>query len=204
MIRWHHAETPFGNIVYTLTSAEIDGAELGTYRAAEWQISGHGAGRLSAAEALTEAPIHGAGSIAPDWDALKAEAQRQAVEAGTPFPDYYTPMPEIVVNGKGYASRVTVDYYGAEQPDYHAHVAGRAFASIDGITDSARTKLSAWFAENREVLISAEIAAQHKRDRLATNLQRAAEALEAAQDALTLAQADYREAARRAAEGATS
>ena len=153
MPHWHHAETPFGNIVYSLTLDPTDGHSAAEKAAT---IYAHGVGTLSAADALT---TNYQGDTVPDWDAMKAEARRIADDAGAPFPAWYSPNPGIVVNGKSYSDGIAATFWRpSERRAKHP-----VWITSGGLTDAADRKLCAWLEEHRAELIDGDAADAERR-----------------------------------------
>ncbi|MEV5068902.1 hypothetical protein MRBLMI12_000458 [Microbacterium sp. LMI12-1-1.1] len=136
MPHWSHTETPFGSIVYATSN-----------RGDVPSITLHGAGELDAAAALTT--DHNGDSV-PNWDAMKAEAKRQAEEAGAPLASWYTPNPSLTINGKSYSDTV----WGELRTDVDG--IDWVYFRNGGLTDAARRKLGAWILENRTALFDGE------------------------------------------------
>lgn len=178
MTHWNYGTTPFGNIVYTIGAPQPDG---------NVSIYAHGAGELSAAEALHE---NFQDDVVPHFDALKAEARRQAEAAGAPHPAWYAPNPQLTVNGKGYHNALTAIRYGEDQPQHRSYYAGKVVVMLDGLTDAARRKLSEWFQENWDVLASPDVVAQHELDRAKSTARHALSTLHEASKALAVARVD--------------
>lgn len=137
MTHWIHAETPFGGIVYQISTRDNDAPNIVI----------HGVGSLTAAEALT---TNHQGDTVPDWDAMKAEARRIADEAGAPLARWYTPNPPLTINSKPYIESIWAEF--RTDADAQPYVWFR----FGGLTEAAQRKLGAWLIENREALTGGE------------------------------------------------
>lgn len=137
MTHWIHTETPFGNIVYQISTPDD---------AAPYLVL-HGVGTLTADRALKS---DYQGDTVPDWDAMKAEARRIADEAGAPLPRWYAPDPPLTINGKTYTRSVWAEF----RTDRTG--APSVFFRMGDLTDAAERKMGAWLLDNREALTGGE------------------------------------------------
>lgn len=182
MTHWEHAETPFGNIIYSLGTPTFlkDDPTAGPSHVKAYIM---GAGSLPAEVALK---LDFRGDRVPDFDALKDHARAVAEAAGQPFAEWFSPNPALRINGKDYYSSVTAVFYDAEQQARgHDHYAGRV--AIEGareFTQAAANKLSTWLNEHRQELIEGDPAERAGDDRAVEAARSARAELERAERAL--------------------
>lgn len=150
-------------------------------------------------DALPLTTLHD-GIVVLDRDALAAEAHRQLEARGVQAHPHVTPSPEFTVNRAQYTA--TLETATRHYPDgSHTYVYGERYGQQ--LTDSARAKLTAWWMEVREQIVTPEFLARSVHDsalnderwaqRAADEARRAADQadaeLAAARDAVTAASA---------------
>lgn len=180
MTHYTLAASPFGNFAMQRTEPDTDAREIERY----YLIP------IGQLEAVPLTRLHGGDSLYLDQDALTAEAHRQLEERGTAAVRYLSPRPEYVINRAIYTDDLYATlrrgYSGAD--DYWTVNTGRYGQSL---TDSARTKLTAWWESARESIVTPEFLARDAVDRAEYAMQRTFRAMVEARDAAEVANAAH-------------
>lgn len=179
MTHYALATSPFGNFAVQRREVDPDSREIESYL-------------LTPIGNLDAVPLKKRGELGLclDQDALTAEAHRQLAERGAEAARYLTPRPEYVVNRAIYADDLHATlrrgYYGAD--DYWTVDTGR-FGQ--GLTDSAQTKLAAWWESVRDSIVTPEFLARDAVDRSEYAMRQTFRKVEETRDAATVALAAH-------------
>ena len=178
MTAYLHLKTPFGNFAAQTRHDDSDPEFRGLH--------------LTPIGALPAVPTtwnQALGAQVLDHDVVTAEGRRDAEEAGVSLPAYITPAPAFTINRVRYTTTtLRVSYRDDYRGDRHVLV--EAYASLYGkeLSDSARSKLAAWFLEHEGEIFTPEFLARDELERAREDHTRAVrladEAAVAAHDAL--------------------
>lgn len=199
MSRYKFITTPFGNFAAT------------TYRLNEWEERGVQEIHLEPLGQLDHVPLKEDSYYGEvlDHDTIDAEGARQQPElAGT----WYVPKPIFTVNKKPYTGTVEARF-GAYHHHHKDELVGTDYAHVgmystigEGLTDSARAKLSEWILEHRDEIITPLFVAESKQAAAHLTSQsahralvEAEKALDEARNAVSKAADDYRQATQQVA-----
>lgn len=177
MTHYTLATSPFGNFAVQRREVDPDSREIESYL-------------LTPIGNLDALPFKTLGELGLylDQDALAAEAHRQLAARGTEAARYLTPRPEYVVNRAIYTDDLQVTLWrghaGTDGTDYWTADTGR-FGQ--GITDSAQTKLAAWWESVRDSIVTPEFLARDAVDRAEYAMQRSFRKMEETRDAAIVA-----------------
>lgn len=148
MSRFAFASSPYGN--FAVQVAESRGPlTIETFR-------------LTPIGDLTELPVKPMSYLPTvdhlDDDVLRAEAHRQLEARGVMAAPFFHPSPEFTVNRATYTGHLTMSrtrFPGSDKAHTFASL------SLHDLTNSAQTKLTAWWDSVRDDIVTPEFLAQH-------------------------------------------
>lgn len=184
MTHYTLAVSPFGNFAVQRREADPDSREIESYLLTP-------IGNLDAVPLRPAATKDGA--LWLDHDALEAEARRQLAERNLGAHPFFAPRPLYVVNRAEYTDDLRATLFRAypqseDSTPYWSVNTGRFDQSL---TDSARTKLAAWWESVRDSIVTPEFLARDAVDRSEYAMRQTFRKVEETRDAATVALAAH-------------